>query len=77
MKKELTYLASKRWGKVGRQESPSTPYKQEISLWLQEFVKGMASKISAYREVHYSNWLCWSTFWPFVRLGAFKLKLSF
>jgi ABC-type uncharacterized transport system permease subunit len=30
MKKELNYLASKRWVKVGRQELRSTPYKQEI-----------------------------------------------
>jgi hypothetical protein len=30
MKKELSYLASKRWVKVGRQELRSTPYKQEI-----------------------------------------------
>jgi hypothetical protein len=30
MKKELNYLASKRWEKVGRQELRSTPYKQEI-----------------------------------------------
>jgi hypothetical protein len=31
MKKELNYLASKRWEKVGRQELRSTPYKQEIN----------------------------------------------
>jgi hypothetical protein len=30
MKKELNYLALKRWEKVGRQELRSTPYKQEI-----------------------------------------------
>jgi hypothetical protein len=34
MKKELNYLASKRWEKVGRQEFCSTPYKQEINPWL-------------------------------------------
>ncbi len=33
MKKELNYLASKRWVKVGRQELRSTPYKQEIDPW--------------------------------------------
>jgi hypothetical protein len=31
MKKELNYLASNRWEKVGRQELRSTPYKQEIN----------------------------------------------
>jgi hypothetical protein len=30
MKKELNYLASKRWEKVGRQELCSTPCKREI-----------------------------------------------
>jgi hypothetical protein len=30
MKKELNYLASKRWEKVGHQELHSAPYKQEI-----------------------------------------------
>jgi hypothetical protein len=30
MKKELNYLASKRWEKVGHQELCSAPYKQEI-----------------------------------------------
>jgi hypothetical protein len=30
MKKELNYLALKRWEKVGRQEFHSTPNKQEI-----------------------------------------------
>jgi hypothetical protein len=30
MKKELNYLASKKWEKVGRQELRSTPCKQEI-----------------------------------------------
>jgi hypothetical protein len=30
MKKELNYLPSKRWEKVGRQELRSTSYKQEI-----------------------------------------------
>jgi hypothetical protein len=30
MKKELNYLASKRWEKVGHQELCSTPYKQEM-----------------------------------------------
>jgi hypothetical protein len=30
MKKELNYLTSKRWEKVGSQELRSTPYKQEI-----------------------------------------------
>jgi hypothetical protein len=33
MKKELNYLALKRWGKVGRQEFHSTSYKQEIDPW--------------------------------------------
>jgi hypothetical protein len=33
MKKELNYLASKKWEKVGRQELHSTPYKQEIDPW--------------------------------------------
>jgi hypothetical protein len=33
MKKELNYLASKRWEKVDRQELGSTPYKQEIHPW--------------------------------------------
>jgi hypothetical protein len=33
MKKELNYLASKRWVKVGRRELRSTPYKQEIHPW--------------------------------------------
>jgi hypothetical protein len=28
MKKELNFLASKRWEKVGHQELRSTPYKQ-------------------------------------------------
>jgi hypothetical protein len=30
MKKELNYLASKRWEKVGRKELHSTQYIQEI-----------------------------------------------
>jgi pullulanase/glycogen debranching enzyme len=34
MKKELNYLASKRWEKVGSQELRSTPYKQEINPWV-------------------------------------------
>jgi hypothetical protein len=34
MKKELNYLASKGWEKVGRQELCSTPYEQEIDPWL-------------------------------------------
>jgi hypothetical protein len=33
MKKELNYLASKRWVKVGRRELRLTPYKQEIHPW--------------------------------------------
>jgi hypothetical protein len=33
MKKELNYLVSKRWEKVGRQELRSTPCKQEIDPW--------------------------------------------
>jgi hypothetical protein len=33
MKKELNYLASKRWEKVGGQELRSTPCKQEINPW--------------------------------------------
>jgi hypothetical protein len=33
MKKELSYLASKRWEKFGNQELPSTPYQQEIDPW--------------------------------------------
>jgi hypothetical protein len=32
MKKELNYLASKRWEKVGHQELSSTPYLQEIDF---------------------------------------------
>jgi hypothetical protein len=35
MQKELNYLASKKWEKVGRQELRSTPYKQEIDPWSQ------------------------------------------
>jgi hypothetical protein len=31
MKRELNYLASKRWKKIGHQELRSTPYKQEIN----------------------------------------------
>jgi hypothetical protein len=31
MKKELNYLSSKRWEKVGLEELRSTPYKQEIN----------------------------------------------
>jgi hypothetical protein len=41
MKKELNYLASKKWEKVGRQELRSTPYKQEIDprfLFYTEFI---------------------------------------
>jgi hypothetical protein len=34
MKKELNYLASKRWEKVMRQELRATPYKQEIDAWM-------------------------------------------
>jgi hypothetical protein len=30
VKKELNYLSSKGWEKVGRQQLGSTPYKQEI-----------------------------------------------
>jgi hypothetical protein len=30
MEKELNYLSSKRWEKVGHQELHSAPYKQEI-----------------------------------------------
>jgi hypothetical protein len=33
MKKDLNYLASKRWEKVGCQELRSTPYKQEKDPW--------------------------------------------
>jgi hypothetical protein len=33
MKKELNYLASKSWVKVGSQELRSTPFKQEIHPW--------------------------------------------
>jgi hypothetical protein len=33
MKKELNYLSSKRWEKVGRQELRSTPCNQEINPW--------------------------------------------
>jgi hypothetical protein len=33
IKKELNFLASKRWEKAGRQELHSTPYKQEIDPW--------------------------------------------
>jgi hypothetical protein len=37
LKKELNYLASKRWEKVGRQELRPTPYIQEIDpRWLNE-----------------------------------------
>jgi hypothetical protein len=38
MKKELNYLASKRWVKVGRQELHSTTYKQEINPRRMELV---------------------------------------
>jgi hypothetical protein len=34
MKKELKYLAPKRWEKVGHQELCSIPYKQEIDPWV-------------------------------------------
>jgi hypothetical protein len=34
MKKELNYLATKGWEKVGRQELRSTPYIQEIDAYL-------------------------------------------
>jgi hypothetical protein len=34
MKKELNYLASKRWEKVGRQELRSTLCQQEIDPWM-------------------------------------------
>jgi hypothetical protein len=37
MKMELNYLASKKWGKVGRQELLSTPFEQEINPWSQFF----------------------------------------
>jgi hypothetical protein len=56
MKKELNYLSSKKWEKVGRQELRSTPCKQEIDPWSLSFT---FSTMGTFQSTNISPQLRW------------------